>query len=72
MRDLQAGKGVTLTHTGSPKVSMGLTIPKSVEEEDEAGGVWVVIDGAPALLEDFEGLEHTFLAETLDAEAVEP
>ena len=51
---------------------MGLTVPESVEEEDEAGGVWVVIDGAPALLEDFEGLEHTFLAETLDMEAVEP
>ena len=72
MRDLQAGKGVTLTRAGSPKVSMGLTIPESVEEEDKAGGVWVVIDSAPALLEDFKGLEHTFLAETSDTEAVEP
>jgi hypothetical protein len=72
MRDLEAGKGVTLTRAGSPKVSMGLTIPEPVTEEDEAGGVWVVIDGAPALLEDFEGLEHTFLAETSDAEALEP
>ena len=51
---------------------MGLTILESVEEENKAGGVWVVIDGAPALLEDFEGLEHTFLAETSDTEAVEP
>ena len=43
-----------------------------MEEEDKAGGVWVVINGTPALLEDFEGLEHTFLTETLDAKAVEP
>jgi hypothetical protein len=42
------------------------------EEEEEAGGVWVVIDGSSALLEEFDGLEHILLAETSKAEALEP
>ena len=43
-----------------------------VEEAKEAGGVWVVVDSEPSLLEDFEGLEYTFMAETSDSEALEP
>jgi hypothetical protein len=42
------------------------------EEEEEAGGVWVIIDSSPALLEEFDGLEHVLLAETSDTEALEP
>ena len=42
------------------------------EEEEEVGGVWTVEDGAPALLEDFISLEHTFMAETSNSEALEP
>ena len=42
------------------------------EESEEARGVWVVIDGAPEILEDFKGLEYTFMAETANAEALEP
>jgi hypothetical protein len=42
------------------------------EEEEEAGGVWVIINGSPALLEEFDGLEHVLLAETSNAEALEP
>jgi hypothetical protein len=42
------------------------------EEEEEAGGVWTVVNGVSALLEDFIGLEHTFMAETTDSEALEP
>jgi hypothetical protein len=42
------------------------------EDPEEAGGVWSVEDGAPALLEDFDGLEHVFAVETADAEALEP
>jgi hypothetical protein len=73
IRDLQSGKGITFTRTGSPKVSMGLNIPDPTNEDgEEAGGVWVIIDGAPALLDDYEGLKHTFMAETADAEALEP
>ena len=34
--------------------------------------MWAIIDEVPALLEDFVGLEHTFLAMTTDAEALEP
>jgi hypothetical protein len=42
------------------------------EEEEEAGGVWVVINGSLALLEEFDGLKHVLLAETSNAEALEP
>ena len=42
------------------------------KKEEEAGGVWTVEDGAPALLEDFIGLKHTFMAETSNSEALEP
>jgi hypothetical protein len=38
----------------------------------EAGGVWAVVNGTPELLEDFEGLENVFTAETADTEAMEP
>ena len=56
IQDLQSGEGITLARRGSPKVSMGLQILDPLaEESEEAGGVWVVIDGAPELLEDFEG-----------------
>jgi Reverse transcriptase (RNA-dependent DNA polymerase) len=48
----------------------GLQIPSSSVEE--AGGVWTATDGSPALLEDFNGLEHVFMAQTADAEALEP
>ena len=42
------------------------------EEKEEVGGVWTIEDGVPALLEDFIGLEHTFMAETSNLEALEP
>jgi Reverse transcriptase (RNA-dependent DNA polymerase) len=71
LRDLQAGKGTTSTRRTSP-----LTVPPaSVEEvpdEEEAGGVWTVVDGAPGLLESFDGLEYMFMVETADSEALDP
>jgi hypothetical protein len=70
--DLQSRKGVTLSHTGSLRVTLGLQMPDLVEEEEEAGGVWVVIDGSPALLEEFDGLKHILLAKTSNSEALEP
>lgn len=52
---------------------MGLQILNPLAEESkEAGGVWVVIDGAYEILENFEGLKYIFMAETADAEALEP
>ena len=70
MRDLQSGKGVT--HT-TPTPACSLHAPGSLEEDpDEAGGVWTVEDGVPALLEDFEGIEHMLMTEVADAEALEP
>jgi hypothetical protein len=70
VRDLQSRKGVTLSRAGSPSVTLGLQMLDLVEEE--AGGVWVIIDGSPALLEEFDGLEHVLLAKTSNAEALEP
>jgi hypothetical protein len=43
-----------------------------VNVADKAGGAWHVEDGSPSLLEDFDGLEHVFVATTSDAEALEP
>jgi len=52
---------------------MGMMIPDPADENaDEAGGVWVVIDGSPALPDNSKGLEHILLAETADAEGLEP
>ena len=39
---------------------------------EEAGGVWTVEDGVPALLEDFDRLEHVLVAKVADVEAMEP
>src|SRR5713226_2593598 len=67
VRDIQSGEGIPAQHVP------GLQIPGLlVKEAEEAGGVWTVTDGSPALLENFDGLEHVFTAETADAEALEP
>jgi hypothetical protein len=42
------------------------------DDDDGIGGVWSTIDGETVLLEDFEGFEEALLAETSDAEALEP
>src|SRR6266403_3149283 len=73
MHDLQAGEGVTSTRSASPQIIPSLQMPGSLAEEVvEAGGVWTAVDGAPALLEDFDGLEHVFMVETADSEALKP
>jgi len=72
MHDLQAGEGVTSTRSASPQIIPSLQMPGSLAEEVvEAGGVWTAVDRAPALLEDFDGLERVFMVETADAEALE-
>ena len=43
-----------------------------VDDDDGIGGVWAAIDSKTVLLEDFEGFEEALLAETSDAEALEP
>jgi Reverse transcriptase (RNA-dependent DNA polymerase) len=73
VRDLQSGEGVT--HTGGTASSHlhGLQVRNAHQEDaEEAGGVWTVEDGVPALLEDFDRLEHMLVAEVADAEAMEP
>jgi len=42
------------------------------DDPEEAGGVWTVEDGAPVLLEDFDGMEFVFAMEMADAEALKP
>jgi len=73
VRDLQAGEGVVHSGTNAPCIAPGLQVPGDfVEDPKEAGGVWTVDDGSPAMHEDFEGMEFIFAAETADAEALEP
>ena len=49
-----------------------------IEEHDdnnnmeEPGGVWAIMDSAPMLHEAFKGLRYMLMAETADAEALEP
>ena len=46
--------------------------PDEDEVEDLVGSAWTVFQDAPALLEDFPGLEYVFAAETANAEVLEP
>ena len=66
IRDLQSGEGVTSLNP-DPHVPGAF-----IEDPEESGGAWAVEDGSPALLEDFGGMEFVFVAETADAEALEP
>src|SRR5260370_29943199 len=67
VRDIQSGEGIPAQHVP------GLQIPGlSVEEAEEAGGVWSVTDGSPALLAAFGALAHTVPADTADGEALQP
>jgi Reverse transcriptase (RNA-dependent DNA polymerase) len=73
VHDLQSGEGIM--HTGGTASShpRGLQVCDAHQEDaEEAGGVWTVEDGVPALLEDFDGLEHALAAEVADMEAMEP
>jgi hypothetical protein len=67
MHDIQSGKGIPAQHVPGLQILGAL-----VEEAEEAGGVWTITDGSPALLEDFDSLEHVFLTKTTNAEALEP
>ena len=75
IRNLQAGEG-TISAQGVPMQTK--TDPQMPElhdieeEEEEVGGVWTIEDSVPALLENFIGLKHTFMAETSNSEALEP
>jgi len=64
IRDLESGEGVTDLCTQALEASAG--------DPEESGGVWAMEDNAPTLLEDFDGMEFVFAAETADAEALEP
>jgi Reverse transcriptase (RNA-dependent DNA polymerase) len=72
MCNLQSGEGIT--HAGSTTSShlCGLQVHDTHEEDaEEAGGVWTVKDRVPALLEDFDRLEHALVAKVADVEAME-
>jgi hypothetical protein len=72
VHDLQSGEGIM--HAGSTAFSHLHDLQvHDVHEKDtkEAGGVWTVEDRVPALLEDFNRLEHVLTAKVADAEAME-
>ena len=81
---IEAGKGIDPTMCKVPQPEPkpvdpdmpGLTPvnnePDKDEVEDLVGSAWTVFQDAPALLEDFPGLEYVFMAETADAKALEP
>ena len=67
MHDLLTGKGFTNSDTARI-----MHLPGTLDEDsNEAGGAWSVEDGSPTLLENFEGLEFVFAAETADTKALE-
>ena len=71
--DIQSGMGISSMHTSSTQSTTGTEMPGTLEETvKEAGGAWAVVNSMPELLEDFEGLEYVFAAETTDSEALEP
>jgi Reverse transcriptase (RNA-dependent DNA polymerase) len=73
VHNLQSGEGITHTSSTTSSHLRGLQVHDAHQEDaEEAGGVWTVKDGVPALLEDFNRLEHVLAAEVADAEAMEP
>jgi hypothetical protein len=67
----QSGEGITHAGITASSHLHGLQVHNTHEEDaEEAGGVWTVEDGVPALLEDFNGLEHALVAEVADMEAM--
>jgi hypothetical protein len=73
MHDLQSGEGIMHTSGTASSHLHGLQVHNAHQEDtEEAGGVWTVEDRVPALLKDFDRLEHTLVAGVADAEAMEP
>jgi transposase InsO family protein len=79
VRDLQEGVGVSSTRRSDPKVPRGVTVPGGFElGEEEAefvdvlAEVWSVEAGLPTLRENWLGFEVALVAETSNAEALEP
>ena len=61
MHDLLTGKGFTDSDTACI-----MHLPGALDiDSDEARGAWSIEDGSPMLLEDFEGFEFVFAAETV-------
>jgi hypothetical protein len=66
---------VASARRSDPTIPRGIAVPGSFSEDevdDIVGGAWTTADGLPALREDWEGAEAAFVAETADAEALEP
>ena len=68
------GGGIAAQSIEHNSEMLGLLPCKEVEDHDDidkAGGAWAVLNGE-TVLEDFKGFEEALLAETSDAEALEP
>jgi transposase InsO family protein len=77
IRDLQSGAGVSSTRASDPLIPRGVTLPGGFEEDDVdfvdvASGAWSAEAGLPTLRENWAGFELALVAETADAEALEP
>jgi len=72
VHNIQSEEAVHLG-TNTPCLVPCLQAPEAfVEDPDEAGGVAMMEDGAPAPLEDSKVKKSVFAAETADAEALQP
>jgi hypothetical protein len=73
-----SGKGVATPSTPKSHADAldpempGLLPCEEVPDDNDVGGAWSILDSKTVLLKDFEGFEKALLAETSDAEALEP
>ena len=73
VRELQSSIGVASTCCADPAIPQGILVPGSFSEDevnDIVGGAWTVEDGQPALHENWDGAEVTFVTETADSEVL--
>jgi hypothetical protein len=74
VRELQSGVGVASTRRTDPVIPRGIAVPGSFSEDEVdniVGGAWTIEEGMPALREDWDSVETTFVTETADSEVLE-
>ena len=76
--DTMADESAAAPSTPEPHIALDpempglLPVEEAEDDDDGIGAVWAAIDSETVLLKDFEGFEEALLAETSDAEALEP
>jgi hypothetical protein len=67
--------GVSSACCSDPTIPRGIVVPGSFSKDEVdniVGGAWTIEEGEPALHEDWDGVETAFVAETTNAEGLEP